>query len=153
MTGSSRVMTGRVVMTGSSRVMTVRVAMIGSSRVTTGRDENLDGITSDRPEGVGRNQGEDSPLGPINELRREAGLEPVDELTTEPFLQVDLRLSQPFPLGDGGAGGEWYLQVFNLFDRYNPAMIDGRVTSVNFGEALGLAGPPRTLELGLRFGF
>ncbi len=121
--------------------------------VTTGRDENLDGITSDRPEGVGRNQGEDSPLGPINELRREAGLEPVDELTTEPFLQVDLRLSQPFPLGDGGAGGEWYLQVFNLFDRFNPAMIDGRVTSVNFGEALGLAGPPRTLELGLRFGF
>jgi hypothetical protein len=120
--------------------------------VTTGRDENLDGITSDRPEGVGRNQGEDSPLGPINALRREVGLAPVESLSAEPFAQVDLRLSQPFGLG-GGTGGEWYLQVFNLFDRFNPALIDGRVTSVNFGQALGLAGPPRTLELGLRVGF
>jgi len=121
--------------------------------VTTGRDENLDGITSDRPPGVGRNQGVDSSLRAINELRRDADLAEVDSLSDEPFIQVDLRLSQPFLLSQGRVGAEWYLQVFNLFDRFNPALIEGRVVSASFGRALGLAGPPRTVELGLRVGF
>lgn len=132
---------------------TAQYASPNPFNVTTGRDENLDGITSDRPPGVGRNEGVDSSLRAINELRRDAELPTIDSLSDEPFIQVDLRLSQPLALSQGRVGAEWFLQVFNLFDRFNPALIEGRVISTSFGRPLGLAGPPRTLELGLRLGF
>jgi hypothetical protein len=46
-----------------------------------------------------------------------------------------------------------FLQVFNLLDRVNGGLIDGRVISPEFGQVIGLAGPPRTVELGLRLGY
>jgi len=139
--------------------------------VTTGTDDNLDGILSDRPEGVGRNTGEDTPLEPINAIRRQinADLDKIvaahpgvaesadvlrlDEIThlTEPtFAQIDLRLYRQFGFGSKGEG-EVFLQVFNLFDRENVGLIEGRVSSLNFGRAITLAGPPRTVEIGVRF--
>ena len=44
-------------------------------------------------------------------------------------------------------------EVFNLLDRYNAGPIEGRITSSSFGRPVGYIGPPRTIELGLRFGF
>jgi Carboxypeptidase regulatory-like domain/TonB dependent receptor-like, beta-barrel len=122
--------------------------------VTTGDDTNVDGFYSERPAGVGRNSGAATPLGEINDLRAaaQAALPPITQLREPAFLQVDLRLWKPFPLG-GDRHGEAFLQIFNLLNRVNPGLVDGTVTSRTFGQPIGLAGPPLTLELGLRMEF
>ena len=119
--------------------------------VTSGADDNTDGFTTDRPAGVGRNTGEGTPLGPVNALRAVAGLAPVTSLNEPALVQVDLKVARPFPLGRGT--GEVYLQVYNLFDRVNGAPIDGVATSRNFGEPIGLIGPPQSVEGGFRMSF
>jgi hypothetical protein len=120
--------------------------------VTTGTDENLDGILSDRPNGVGRNTGEDTSLDVINALRVEEGLDPVSSLNEPSFFQVDLRVYRPFTWNGGRGHGAFYLQVINLTDRQNGGLIEGRAISQSFGRVISLAGPPRTLELGFRIG-
>ncbi len=40
-----------------------------------------------------------------------------------------------------------------MFNRENFATVEGRATARNFGEGIALAGPPRSVELGLRFGY
>ncbi len=121
--------------------------------VTTGGDENIDGITTDRPVGVGRNTGERTSLKAINKARAAALLPPIS-LPNEPsFSQVDLRLSRPFTFKGDGNSSEFFLQVFNLLDRFNPGVLEGAVTSRRFGEPTGQAGPPRTLEVGLKISF
>ncbi len=127
-----------------------QVASGAPFNVTTGRDENIDGITTDRPPGVGRNTGADTPLGPVNYIRAEVGLPPVSSLHEPTFMQVDLKVWKPFDFQVHKGGGEAFLQVFNLMDRFNGGPIEGRVTSVKFGEPIGQIGPPRTLELGIR---
>jgi hypothetical protein len=120
--------------------------------VTTGQDDNWDGILTDRPPGVGRNDGEDSSLAAVNAVRDQevVDLAPLASMPDEPwFFQVDLGLYKQFFL-EGGGRYDVYLQAFNLFDRENVGLIDGRAISETFGEPLTLAGPPRTLELGLR---
>ncbi|HXV75636.1 MAG TPA: TonB-dependent receptor [Candidatus Polarisedimenticolaceae bacterium] len=121
--------------------------------VTTGTDDNLDGILSDRPAGVGRNSGEDTPLAPVNALRAEHGLPPVESLDEPSFAQLDLRIYRPFSWRTERGRGEVYLQVINLFDRENGGLVEGRVASLNFGRVITLAGPPRTLEFGFRIGY
>jgi hypothetical protein len=128
--------------------------------VTTGRDENVDGITTDRPVGVGRNTGENTPLGPVNALRerinqllRLSGAEELAAVTSlrEPaYIQVDLRLSRPFAYGGARRGGEAYVQIFNVANRFNAGPIDGRATTRTFGRPIGQVGPARTVELGLK---
>jgi hypothetical protein len=120
--------------------------------VTTGSDDNLDGIKSDRPTGVGRNTGESTPLSVINEIRTEKGLSPVTSLNEPSLAQLDLRVWKSFPLGSGN-DGQFFVQVFNLFNRLNPAMIEGRATAVNFGQPTAQATLPRTVESGVRFAF
>jgi hypothetical protein len=121
--------------------------------VTTGRDENLDGFTNDRPRGVGRNTGAGTDLDAVNAVRAAALLPPVTHSLEEPvFFQVDLRIAKPF-LNAKGSGGEAYVQVFNLMNRYNPGPIEGRAVSSNFGEAIGQVGPPRTIEFGIKLDF
>jgi len=125
--------------------------------VTTGQDNNLDGIFTDRPATIGRNEGQDSSLAAINAVRDQpvVPLAPITSLPDEPsFFQIDVRLYRPFFFADGGRmNGEWFLQVFNLLDRENIGLVEGRAISSNFGRAITLAGPPRTLELGLRVGY
>jgi hypothetical protein len=131
--------------------------------VTTGQDDDLNGITTDRPAGVGRNTGEKTRLGTINALREQENvlrrlrgqpdLAPVRALHEPKFFQVDLRVSKPFAMREGRSKGQLFLQVFNLLDRVNGGLVDGRVLSPDFGKVIGLAGPPRTLELGLRVGY
>jgi hypothetical protein len=120
--------------------------------VTTGSDDNLDGIKSDRPSSVGRNTGEKTPLSVINAIRAEKGLPQVYSLNEPSMVQLDLRVWKPFPLGSSG-DGQFFIQVFNLFNRLNPAMIEGRATAANFGQATAQATLPRTVESGVRFAF
>jgi len=120
--------------------------------VTTGTDENLDGILSDRPDGVGRNTGADTSLDAVNALRVEEGLDPVYSLNEPSFFQVDLRVYRPFTWNRGKGQGTFYLQVINLTDRQNGGLIEGRAISQSFGRVITLAGPPRMLELGFRIG-
>ncbi len=121
--------------------------------VTTGRDANLDGLTNDRPEGVKRNTGEATPLEPVNTLRRALGLPEVTGLSEPSFFQVDLRLWLPFAARQGRSPGQVYLQMVNLLDRFNGGPVEGRIASRTFGQPVGLAGPPRTVQLGVRLGF
>ncbi|HXI04600.1 MAG TPA: TonB-dependent receptor [Candidatus Saccharimonadales bacterium] len=121
--------------------------------VTTGKDENMDGIASDRPAGVGRNTGSRTDLGVINSMRKAVGLSAVHHLEEPNFYQVDLKLSRPFAFRQGGYPGELYVQIFNLFDRFNGGPVDGAVLSDHFGEPIGMAGPARTVVLGLKMGF
>jgi hypothetical protein len=120
--------------------------------VTTGQDDNYDGILTDRPEGVGRNEGQDSSIAAINAVRDQevVALDSISSLPQEPdFFQLDLRLYKQFGIKDKGFS-ELFVQIFNLTDRENIGLIEGRAISPNFGEPITLAGPPRTIELGLR---
>ena len=64
-------------------------------------------------------------------------------------LQLDLRLARPFAVGRNGRL-ELFVQVFNVLDRANYGAVDGRVLSPTLGRPIGLAGPLRTIELGVR---
>ncbi|HEV8701552.1 MAG TPA: carboxypeptidase regulatory-like domain-containing protein [Candidatus Polarisedimenticolia bacterium] len=162
----------RLVLAGGARLpwlglrvsTVVQLATAAPFNVTTGRDENVDGITTDRPDGVRRNTGESTSLGPINLTRDDANvlrgqlslplLPAVQSIPSPPhFAQVDFRLSRPFAWGERHAGGEFFFQVFNALDRWNGGPIDGRVTSFGFGRPIGQLGPPRTIEAGLKIGF
>jgi len=128
--------------------------------VTTGQDNNLDGILTDRPAGVGRNTGADTSIDLINayrnEYRKTYGLDelaPVENLDAPGFAQFDLRVYKLFTFNRTRNRGEVFVQIFNLFDRENPGLIEGRVISPNFGAAVTLAGPPRIIETGVKFGY
>ena len=106
-----------------------------------------------------RNSGKRTALDAINQLRAEHNvtlpsgeqLEPVGGLSEPSFAQLDLRLFRPFHFGEKGEGTA-FLQVFNLMDRENGGLIEGRAIARGFGEVVTLAGPPRTVELGLKLG-
>jgi hypothetical protein len=88
----------------------------------------------------------------VNNLRIKEGLPLVTSLEEPYFLQVDLRVHWPW--GDKGRwNGDFYLQMYNLFDRENTGLVQGRVISKDFGKTIALASPPRTLEIGVRAGF
>jgi outer membrane receptor protein involved in Fe transport len=121
--------------------------------VTTGRDDNNDGILTDRPLGVRRNAGQDSSIQGINDYRNSIGLSPITRLSAPSFSQFDLNLYRPFTMREGRLDGRFYMQIFNLFDSVNLGLVDGRITSTNFGRGITLAGPPRTVLTGFQFGF
>jgi len=127
--------------------------------VTSGTDLNVDGILTDRPDGVARNAGEDTDLDAINAFRTStqnpnpATRVPISSLEEPTFAQLDLRIRRPFVFKNGRGTGEFYLQIFNLLDRENIGLIDGRIVSENFGRGITLAGPPRTVVTGFRIGF
>ena len=79
-------------------------------------------------------------------------LTPVTSLDEPSFFQVDLRVYKQFAV-KGGGKAEAYLQVFNVLDRENAGLTEGRATSRNFGETITLAGPPRTLEAGFKISY
>lgn len=71
------------------------------------------------------------------------------------FLQVDLRLQKFFRFGEGREFG-LSVEVFNLLNRANFGGADGFKCcggNPNFGKPNGLAGPPRTFQLGANFKF
>jgi len=127
--------------------------------VTSGVDDNVDGILTDRPPGVERNAGKGTDLNAINAYRTSTDNPNPDTrvaiagLREPAFAQVDLKIHRPFSLRGGQGMGEVYFQIFNLMDRENIGLIDGRIVSPNFGTGITLAGPPRTIVSGIRMGF
>jgi hypothetical protein len=122
--------------------------------VTTGQDDNLDGIASDRPEGLGRNTGKDTPIAVVNEIRAREQLDPYTGSLEEPWLaQLDLRIWKAFPFSEGKGEGQFFIQIFNVLNRYNGGPIEGRVISNNFGKPIGQVTIPRTVQFGAGFNF
>ena len=123
--------------------------------VTTGADDNVDGITSDRPPGVGRNSGVHTSLAAINAYRQAHGhgLPEVTSLSSPYLSQLDLRLYRPFSFNKHRGNGQAFLQIFNVLNRFNGGLVEGRVLASNFGAVISNAGPPRTIELGFKMGF
>jgi hypothetical protein len=102
--------------------------------ITTGEDDNQDGVTNDRPPGVGRN----SATGPGR-------------------FNVDVNFSKAFFLGAAGSAGvrknvNMFLNVTNLLNRIHYASPSGVMSSKNFGKITS-ASDPREVEAGLRFQF
>jgi hypothetical protein len=128
--------------------------------VTTGRDDNHDGLFTDRPSGVERNAGR-----------------------TPPQLEVGARLAYTVPFGtpeapalpsaggdpdslragsvvrgggDGREAGKRRLELFasaeNVTNHPNYAMVSGVMSSPFFGQPTA-ATRARTIEFGVRFGF
>jgi hypothetical protein len=101
--------------------------------ITTGRDDNRDGLASDRPAGVSRNPG----LGP--------GYASVDLRWFRKFeLQPDLKEKSPTVTVS--------VDAFNAFNRVNFQNYSGALTSPFFGRPVA-SQPARRLQLGLRFEF
>jgi hypothetical protein len=134
--------------------------------ITTGRDDNGDGVSNDRPAGVGRNSARGVPR-----------------------LEINMRLSRGFGFGgssDGGPGGiggggpviigggpggpgggrgfggggddnsrfrvEFYVQGFNILNRTNFVNFSGNLQSPFFGNPTSAA-QARRVEVGMQFRF
>ena len=102
--------------------------------ITTGRDDNYDGVTNDRPEGVARN----SATGPG-------------------FQSTSFNISKAVYFGQQGRGGSgtnlnWFVNLSNAFNVVNLGTPSGVMTSSNFGRSTS-ARNPRELEVGVRFNF
>jgi hypothetical protein len=121
--------------------------------VTSGSDDNTDGFTTDRPVGIGRNTGANTPLEPVNDYRVAHGLTPIKSLSAPTLSQLDLRFYKPFTANHGKAQGQAFVQIFNVLNRYNGGLVEGRALATNFGAVISNAGPPRSIELGFKMGF
>ena len=109
-----------------STVLTARTAL--PYNITTGRDDNRDGVTNDRPPGVGRNAARGSAS-----------------------FDADVRVSKLIVLGRSRI--ELRAEVFNLTNASNWTNYQGnQLTTLTFGQPAG-SGPPRQLQLGARFDF
>lgn len=103
--------------------------------LTTGQDENGDGLTGDRPLGIGRNS--------------ERGA---------PSMNLDGRLSKTFDApGLKGKDGDptrlaLTIDAFNILNTVNPDGFVGNLSSPLFGQATS-AGAARRLQAGLRWSF
>jgi hypothetical protein len=97
----------------------------------TGRDENEDGIASDRPPGVSRNA-----------------------LQGPGWIRLDLRLMKELPLSANGDGPRLALtaDAFNILNQVNYGSYVGNLSSPFFGLPVS-AQPARRVQLGLRFSF
>ena len=80
-------------------------------------------------------------------------LPPVISLTSPSLSQLDLRIYRPFAVKGGKGRGQAFVQIFNVFNRYNGGLVEGRALASNFGAVISNAGPPLSFELGLKMGF
>lgn len=101
--------------------------------LTTGRDDNRDGVASDRPAGV-----------------------PRDSLRGPGSANLDLRWSREFPLKgdrkDDGPSASLALDAFNVLNHVNYAAIVGNMSSPFFGKPVA-AKAGRRLQLALELKF
>ncbi|MFN7973689.1 MAG: TonB-dependent receptor, partial [Acidobacteriota bacterium] len=100
-----------------------------------GYDLNGDGVSNDRPDGLGDRYG-------------------------DPFFMADLRVSKFFRFGHG-PNVEASVDVFNVFDTvnfgssYDGSLYSGSPDNPNptYGKPTATFGPPRQIQLGLRINF
>ena len=102
--------------------------------ITTGHDDNGDGVTNDRPEGIPRY----SMRGPHH-------------------TNVGFNISKAFSLGGSGSGGaspniNLFANMDNAFNRTNYGTPIGVLTSPYFGQSIS-AKDPRQITIGIRFQF
>jgi len=147
--------------------------------ITTGRDDNQDGVSNDRPAGVGRNSERGAPRWDMNvrfsrgfgfggsEDNRQAG--PGGAGAGGGQLLV---VAPPPDGGQGGPGGgpvavgggpggananqrftlEFYVQGFNVLNRTNFVNFSGNLLSPFFGRPTSAA-QARRVEVGMQFRF
>ena len=87
------------------------------------------------------------------DAERGLDLAPITSLDEPSFAQFDLRFWKVMPFSDGRGHGEVFVQIFNVFDRFNVGLIEGRVISPYFGRPIAMAGPSRTFQLGVKLAF
>jgi hypothetical protein len=127
--------------------------------ITTGRDDNGDTTVNDRPLGLTRNGARGAAFWNVNmRLSWLFGFGKADDTSRAGSARVVVQS------GDYGAIGnqlsalekKWkfnfYLQVTNLFNHFNPANFVGVMTSPFFGRPTA-ALPARQTETGIRFSF
>jgi hypothetical protein len=130
--------------------------------ITTGRDDNNDGVSNDRPSGVGRNtlrgtwrsdlnmrvsrgfsfggDRQDTGGGPV--IQRRAG---GDGEGGQPMMMMMEQSTQRYRV-------DFYVQAYNLLNRTNYITYSGNLQSPFFRHASS-AGPARRIEVGMQFGF
>jgi len=126
--------------------------------ITTGRDDNGDGLNSDRPVGTGRNAGRGRASADLSARlawRRGFG-GPAPAGPSGPQVRLVRAGGDANPLADmpGGTntrrfGLELYAQVFNALNHTNGQAYGGVQASPYFGHLVA-AGPPRRMEVGAR---
>lgn len=131
--------------------------------VITGRDDNRDGVSNDRPAGVGRNTERGTWRWDLNaRINRGFGFGGEREATPGGGPVIQRRVG-----GDGEGGGpmimmadrsnqrfrvDFYVQGYNLLNRTNYLNFSGNQQSPFFGVASS-AGPARRVEVGIQFAF
>lgn len=139
--------------------------------ITTGRDDNRDGVSNDRPDGIGRNTARGSARWDLNaRLTRSvsfggpaAGQQGGARGQAAPGQGGGGRVGGPGgPGGPGGAGFgnvanqrftvEFYAQAFNLLNHTNFVNFSGNQQSPFFGLPTS-ASQARRLEVGMQFRF
>jgi hypothetical protein len=130
--------------------------------ITTGRDDNGDGVSNDRPAGVGRNTGRGEWRWDLH-ARISRGFGFGGERTDAPGGGPTISRRT----GDGEGGGpvmmmversndrfrvDFYVQGYNLLNRTNYLNFSGNQQSPFFGLPSS-AGPARRVEVGMQFGF
>jgi hypothetical protein len=129
--------------------------------ITTGRDDNADGVSNDRPAGVGRNTARGDWRWDLN-ARISRGFGFGGERTDAPGGGPTITRRS----GDDGGGPmmmmversrdrfriDFYLQGYNLLNRTNLLNYSGSLQSPFFGLPTS-AGPARRVEVGMLFAF
>ena len=131
--------------------------------VTTGRDDNADGVSNDRPAGIGRNSARGAARWELNtRLTRTFGFGgPRAGQQGQQGQQGGRGGGRGGFGGPGGAGGdgtnqrfgvEFYAQAFNLLNRTNYLNFSGNQQSPFFGRPTSAA-QARRVEVGTQFRF
>jgi len=132
--------------------------------ITTGRDDNGDGVSNDRPAGVGRNSARGAARYDMNvRFSRGFGFGPSRE-----GQGGGRGGGGPVLIGGGGPGGgqggggggegderfrvEFYVQGFNILNRTNFLNFSGNLQSPFFGTPTSAA-QARRVEVGMQFRF
>jgi hypothetical protein len=125
--------------------VTTNASSAAPYNITTGRDDNSDGVSNDRPAGVGRNS------------ERGASRWDLSARVTRAFGfggartgRVGRRSARGRP--NDRFGVELYVQAFNLLNRTNYVNFSGNLQSPFFGVPTSAA-QPRRMEVGMQFRF
>ena len=140
--------------------------------ITTGQDDNRDGVSNDRPAGVGRNSARGAARYDMNvRFSRGFGFGGVREGQRGPWWRArrHCRRGPGGGPGGGGQGGggfggpggddgnerfrlEFYVQGFNILNRTNFVNFSGNLQSPFFGTPTSAA-QARRVEVGMQFRF
>lgn len=127
--------------------------------ITTGRDNNGDTVFNDRPPGETRNSARGAATWNVNmRLSWLFGFGKASETSRPGSTRVAVQAGDYGAIGAqlGAMEKKWrfnfYLQVNNLFNHFNPTNFVGVMTSPFFGQPTAAA-QPRQIETGIKFSF